>query len=145
MFAMQNECSCVDSRHHISTQGHSNLSTVLQKKGQLIALSHLWSARRICNETQHAVVIPRLQEFCPSLRFFPALTIFVIHPTPPNAHKRFLIFVRFHDMHTATHCNTLQHTATRCETLRHTTTPCNTRQHMRGNAQYTNDVMLLNI
>jgi len=31
--------------------------------------------------------------------------------------------------HAATHCNTLQHTVTRCNTLQHTATHCNTLQH----------------
>jgi len=41
---------------------------------------------------------------------------------PWNAHPT-------HELHTATHCNTLQHTATRCNTLQHTATHCNTLQH----------------
>jgi len=37
--------------------------------------------------------------------------------------------VRCRDLHTATHCNTLQHTATHCNTLQHTATHCFTLQH----------------
>ena len=33
------------------------------------------------------------------------------------------------EMHTATHCKTLQRTATRCNTLQHTATHCNSLQH----------------